>query len=239
VPLSIFRIKGLAAADTAQVIAMAGFYSVFFFITLYMQNVLGFSPLRAGSAYVPVALMVAVSAGIGTGLIPRTGSRPLMVAGALIAAGGVYWLSRIPVHGHYWTDLFPGLIIMALGLGGVFVGVQTAANAGVPPSLAGLAGALINASMQVGAALGLAVFSAVAASRTNALLAAHAAPDVAATAGFHRALLAGAVFLVATAFIALRAANTRGEPTSEITGVLASDSAQGVARDAAGPQRLQ
>jgi hypothetical protein len=128
---------------------------------------------------------------------------------------------------------------MALGLGGVFVGVQTAANAGVPPSLAGLAGALINASMQVGAALGLAVFSAVAASRTNALLAAHAAPDVAATAGFHRALLAGAVFLVATAFIALRAANTRGEPTSEITGVLASDSAQGVARDAAGPQRLQ
>ena len=215
--------RSLAAADTSQVIAMAGFYSVFFFITLYMQNVLGFSAVRAGSAYVPVALMVAISAGIGTGLIPRVGSRPLMVAGALIAAGGVYWLSRIPVHGYYWTDLFPGLVIMAFGLGGVFVGVQTAANAGVPPSVAGLAGALINASTQVGAALGLAIFSAVATARTNSLLAAHSAPAVAATAGFHRALLAAAVFLVATALIALRAANTRGEPTSEITGVLADD----------------
>ncbi len=226
VPPSIFRLKGLAAADASQVIAMAGFYSAFFFLTLYMQNVLGFSPLRAGSAYVPVALMVAISAGIGTGLIPRTGSRPPMVAGALIAAGAVYWLSRIPVHGHYWTDLFPGLVIMGLGLGWVFVGVQTAANAGVPPSVAGLAGALINASTQVGAALGLAVFSAVATSRTNSLLAMHAAPDVAATAGYHRALLAGAVFLVATALIAVRAANTRGEPTSEITGVLVDDASR-------------
>jgi EmrB/QacA subfamily drug resistance transporter len=223
VPPSIFRLKGLAAADTSQVIAMAGFYSTFFFITLYLQNVLGFSPLRSGSAYVPVALMVAVSAGIGTGLIPRIGSRPLMVAGALIAAGGVYWLSRLPVHGHYWTDLFPGLMIMALGLGGVFVGVQTAANAGVPPSLAGLAGALINASTQVGAALGLAILSAIATARTNALLATHAARDAALTSGFHRALLVGSVFLVATALIALRATNTRGEPTSEITGVAAGD----------------
>jgi EmrB/QacA subfamily drug resistance transporter len=225
VPPSIFRLKGLAAADTSQVIAMAGFYSAFFFITLYLQNVLGFSPLRSGAAYVPVALMVAVSAGIGTGLIPRIGSRPLMVAGALIAAGGVYWLSRLPVHGYYWTDLFPGLMIMALGLGGVFVGVQTAANAGVPPSLAGLAGGLINASTQVGAALGLAILSAIATTRTNALLATHAARDAALTSGFHRALLVGSIFLVATALIALRATNTRGEPTSEITGVLTDDAA--------------
>lgn len=231
VPLSILRLKGPAAANTSQVIAMAGFYSTFFFITLYMQDVLGFSPMRAGSAYVPVVLMVAISAGTGTGLIPRTGTRPLMVTGALIAAGGVYWLSRLPVHGHYWTDLFPGLLIMAFGLGGVFVGVQTAANAGVPPSVAGLAGALINASTQVGAALGLAVLSAVAAARTNALLAVHAA----ATAGFHRALLAGAVFLVATALIALRATNTRGEPTSEISGVLTDEAPL----DAAGSGRTQ
>jgi MFS family permease len=129
--------------------------------------------------------------------------------------------------------LFPGLVIMAFGLGGVFVGVQTAANAGVPPSLAGLAGALINASTQVGAALGLAIFSALATSRTNSLLAAHAAPDAAATSGFHLALVAGSIFLVATAFIALRATNTRGEPTTEISGALADD----VTRDAAGSQR--
>jgi EmrB/QacA subfamily drug resistance transporter len=219
-PLSIFRIKGLAAADVTQVVGMVGFYSSFFFITLYMQNVLHFSALRAGSAYVPIAMMVAVAAGAGTALIPRTGTRPLMVAGALIAAGGVYWLSRIPAHGYYWTDLFPGLMVMAFGLGLVFVSVQTAANAGVPPSLAGLAGALINASLQVGAALGLAIFSAVATARTRALLESHATPAVAVSSGFHRALLAASVFLVIAALIALRAANTRGEPTSEITGVV-------------------
>ena len=222
VPLSIFRIPGLAAADATQVIAMAGFYSVFFFLTLYMQNVLGFSPTRAGAAYIPVAALVAVSAGAGSALIPRIGTRPLIVAGALIAAGGVYWLSRLPAHGYYWTDLFPGLVIMALGLGGVFVGVQTAANAGVPPSLAGLAGAMINASFQVGAALGLAIFSALATARTNALLASHVSRDVALTFGFHRALLASSVFLVVAALIALRAANTRGEPVAEITGITGS-----------------
>ncbi len=219
VPLSIFRIPGLAAADATQVIAMAGFYSVFFFLTLYMQNVLAFSPTRAGAAYVPVAVVVAISAGAGSALIPRTGTRPLIVAGAAVAAGGVYWLSRLPVHGFYWTGLFPGLVIMALGLGGVFVGVQTAANAGVPPSLAGLASAMINASFQVGAALGLAIFSALATARTNSLLASGVARDVALTAGFHRALLASSVFLAAAALIALRAANTRGEPTTEITGI--------------------
>jgi EmrB/QacA subfamily drug resistance transporter len=215
VPLSIFRIKGLAAADATMVIAIAGFYAVFFFVTLYMQDVLGFSALRSGSAYVPVAAMVAVSAGIGTGLIPRIGTRPLIVAGALIASGGVYWLSRIPVHGFYWTDLFPGLMIMAFGLGGVFVGVQTAANAGVPPSMAGLAGALINASTQVGAALGLAILSALATSRTNSLLTSHATRAVALSSGFHRALLTGSIFVLGAALIALRAANTRGEPESE------------------------
>jgi EmrB/QacA subfamily drug resistance transporter len=240
VPLTIFRIKGLAAADVSQVISMAGFYSTFFFLTLYMQNVLGFSPLRAGAAYVPVAVMVAISAGIGTALIPRTGTRPLMVAGALVAAGGVYWASRIPVHGYYWTDLFPGLIVMAAGLGCVFVGVQTAANAGVPPSLAGLAGALINASFQVGAALGLAVFSAVATARTRELLAAHVPQAAALTSGFHRALLIASIFLVATALIALRAADTRGEPVSEITGIaLDGVAAEGGRPDAVGSRRAE
>jgi EmrB/QacA subfamily drug resistance transporter len=227
VPLSIFRIKGLAAADATMVIAIAGFYSVFFFVTLYMQDVLGFAALRAGAAYVPVAAMVAVSAGIGTALIQRVGTRPPIVAGALIAAGGVFWLSRIPVHGCYWTDLFPGLMIMAFGLGGVFVGVQTAANAGVPPAMAGLAGALINASTQVGAALGLAILSALATSRTNSLLASHGTRAAALSSGFHLALLTGSIFLLVAALIALRAANSRGEPSSEIADVSVAEDAAG------------
>jgi MFS family permease len=103
-------------------------------------------------------------------------------------------------------------MIMSLGLGAVFVGVQTAANAGVPPDKAGLAAALINASFQLGAALGLAVFSAIATSHTNHLLAAHVSLPEALTSGFHRALLASSLFLVAAAVIALRATNTKGEP---------------------------
>jgi EmrB/QacA subfamily drug resistance transporter len=223
VPLSIFRIKGLAAADATQIIAMAGFYSMFFFVTLYMQNVLHFSPTRAGVSYIPVTVGVAISAGVCSKLFARIGTRPIMVAGALLAAGGVYWLSRIPVHGSYVTDLLPGLLIMSVGLGAVFVGVQTAANAGVPPDRAGLAAALINASFQLGAALGLAIFSAVATSRTNHLLAAHSAVPVALTSGFHLALLVSSLFLVAAALIALRATNTRGEPVSSVEPELALD----------------
>jgi predicted MFS family arabinose efflux permease len=219
IPAAIFRVRGLIAADGSQVFGMAGFYSVFFFVTLYMQDVLGYSPFRAGVAYVPVAVMVGAAAGLGSGLITRIGTRPLIVAGALVAAGGIFWLSMIGVQGHYLTDLLPGFLIMSFGLGNVFVGVQTAANAGVPPSLAGLAGAMITASFQVGGALGLAVFSAVATSRTSALLAEGAARATALTAGFHRALLLASIFVLAAAVVGLRAANTRGEPASEVTGM--------------------
>ncbi len=211
-PFSIFRINGLAAADATQVAAMAGFYSMFFFITLYMQTVLGYSQIQAGSAYIPVTFGVAISSGISSQLFARIGTRPIIVAGALLGAGGLYWLSRIPVHGSYLTDLLPGLMIMSFGLGAVFVGVTTAANAGVPPDKAGLAAALVNASTWIGGALGIALFSALSTSRAHHLLVTHASQQEALVAGFHRALLAGSLVLLAAALIAARATNTRGEP---------------------------
>ena len=210
-PLSIFRIKGLGAADATQLIAIAGLLSMFFFVTLYMQNVLGYSPIRTGVAYLPVTVGVGIAAGITSQLVSRVGTRPLIVGGALVTAGGVYWLSRIPVDGSYVSDLLPALVIMSLGLGAVFVSVTTAANAGVPADKAGLAAALLNASQQLGGALGLAIFSAIATSHTNHLLAGHTPPPEALTAGFQRALLVSSLFLVAAAAIGLRAANTRGE----------------------------
>jgi EmrB/QacA subfamily drug resistance transporter len=213
VPLSIFRIKGLAAADSTQVIAMAGFYSMFFFLTLYMQNVLGFSQLQAGTAYLPATAGVAISSGIASQLFARLGTRPIIVGGALISAGAVYWLAQIPVNGSYLTDLLPGLLIMSFGLGFVFVGVNTAANAGVPTDKAGLAAALVNTSTWLGGALGLAIFSVIATTRTNDLLAAHASEPDALTSGFRHALVACSLFLVAAALIAVRATNTRGEPS--------------------------
>jgi EmrB/QacA subfamily drug resistance transporter len=236
-PLSIFKIKGLAATDAAQVLGLAGFNSAFFFITLYMQEVLHFSPLRAGAAYVPIAAIVAVGSIGGSGLVPRLGTRPLIIAGAVIATGGLYWVSRIPVHGYYWTDIFPPMMVMGLGLGLVFVGVQIAANAGVPPDKAGLAGALITASFQLGVALGLAILSALATARTSSLLSAHHAVPDALVGGYTRALLGATFFVGAVILIGLRAANTKGEPPggtpAEITGVPVTDAVNDAARFAA------
>jgi len=190
-------------------------FATFFFLTLYMQNVLGFSPLQTGAAYLPLAFGAGVSAGIGTALIGRLGTRPVMVAGALVTAVGLYLLSRIPVGGSYLTDLLPGMLVVALGIGAVFVGTTTAANAGVPPSLAGLAAALVNSSQQIGGGLGLAIFSAIASSHTHHLLADGRALPFAMTQGFHRALLAAAVSLVVAGLVALRTRNTRGEHAQE------------------------
>src|ERR671937_503801 len=216
-PLSIFRINGLGAANAAQVMAIGAFYAMFFLITLYMQNVLGYSQLQAGSAYLPATVGVAISSGIASQLFSRIGTRPIIVTGALISAGAIYWLSRIPVHGSYLADLLPGLVIMSFGLGFVFVGVNTAASAGVPADKAGLAAALINTSTWVGGAFGLAIFTVIATSRTHHLLAAGAAKPDALTSGFHRSLLACCIFLIAAAAIALRATNTRGEHSAEPT----------------------
>jgi EmrB/QacA subfamily drug resistance transporter len=211
-PFSILRIRGLAAADLTQVIAMAGFYAMFFFITLYMQTVLGFSRIQAGAAYIPTTLGVAISSGIASKLFVRTGTRPIIVAGALLGAAGVFWLSHIPATGSYLSDLLPGLLIMSAGLGAVFVGVTTAAQAGVPPDKAGLAAALINTSTWLGGALGIAIFSAISTSRAHHLLASDATVHQALTAGFQRALLACSIAMLAAAVLALRATNTRGEP---------------------------
>jgi EmrB/QacA subfamily drug resistance transporter len=219
-PLSIFRIKGLAAADITQLIGIAGMFAVFFFLTLYLQDVLGYSPIRTGLAYLPVTAGVGLSASLTPRLLGRFGVRPVFVAGTLVAGGGVYWLSRVPIHGSYLTDLLPGLVIMSVGLGAEFVAAATAANAGVPPQTAGLAAALFNASQWIGGALGLAIFSAIATAHTTHLLASGTNPAVALDAGFRQALTAAAIFLLAASFVALRTTSIRGElQTAEPTAV--------------------
>ena len=232
-PLQIFRINGLGFADVTQLIAFAGFVAMFFFLTLYMQNVLGYSPMQSGLAYLPLCFVGAICAGVASQMLARVGTRPVIVVGALVSAAGLYWLSRIPVHGSYLTDLLPGLLVISIGFGPVFVGVTTAANAGVPPETAGLAASLLNASQQLGAALGLAIFSAVATSRTNALLAHHTATPSALTSGFQRALFVGSLFILAAAVLGLKATNTRGEPVAD--GPAANAPVTSVAPSAATP----
>jgi len=115
VPSAVLRVKGLVAADMTQLIAFAGFLSMFFFVTLYMQEVLHYSPLKAGAAYLPTTAGFVVAGGIASQLITRIGSRPVVVVGSLIAAAGIYYLSRLPLHGSYVTDLLPGFLVMSLG----------------------------------------------------------------------------------------------------------------------------
>jgi len=209
VPFSIFRIKGLAAANLTQLITFSGLYSMFFFLSLYMQSVLGYSPSRTGLAYLPLTAGFMISAGIATPLVPRIGTRPVIVAGALVAAGGLYFLSHVPVDGAFLRDLLPGIVIVALGAGGVFTGVTTAATDGVPAEHAGVASGLLNASMQFGGAFGLAVLSAVATGRTSAVLGSGGGLPLALTDGFRRAFLIGALFVLVAALVAFLATSDR------------------------------
>jgi EmrB/QacA subfamily drug resistance transporter len=226
-PLAILRIKGLVAADLTQLIAFTGFFSMFFYATLYMQEILGYSPLRAGVAYLPITAGFAVAGAVASQLVTRIGTRPVVVTGCLLAATGIYLVSRVPIGGSYLGAVLPGFLAMSLGAGSVFVSVTAAANAGVPADKAGLAAGLLNSSQQVGSALGLAVLSAVAITRTNHLLSAHASHVVAADSGYHIALLVGSFLMAGAALIALRMGNTRAAApivmiSSELSPELAS-----------------
>jgi predicted MFS family arabinose efflux permease len=207
VPLSLFKIKGLWEADVTQILAWAVFYTMFFFVTLYMQDVLGYSAIRTGLYYLPLTAAIGIGAGVATKGIPMIGTRPLIVAGALLGAVGVFLLSRMPLDGTYPPDILPGMMIMGAGLGLVMVGVQNAANGGVPVDKAGLAASLITASFQLGAALGLAIFVSIATSRTNDLVATHTPHSEALLLGFQRGLHGATIALVIAAVVALRALN--------------------------------
>jgi EmrB/QacA subfamily drug resistance transporter len=210
IPLSILKVRGVAVADATQLVAVGGFVPMFFFLTLYMQTVLHYSPIQTGVAYLPLTGGFIISSGIASQLFARIGTKPVIVAGAVIVAGGLFWLSRIPVDGSYMTDILPGLLVVSLGGGGVFVGVTTAANAGVGEDKAGLAAGLLNTGQQIGTALGLAVLSALATAHTTALLrGGQESLAQAATSGFGRALLGGAVIVLAGSAVALLAPNTR------------------------------
>jgi hypothetical protein len=213
VPMSILKVKGVAVADATQLVTAIGFLPMFFFLTLYMQTVLDYSPIQTGVAYLPLTAGFIVASGISSQLFARIGTKPVIVTGAVIAAGGLYWLSRIPVDGSYAADILPGMLIASIGLGGVFVGATTGANAGVSQDKAGLAAGLLNTGTQLGGALGLAIFSALATERTSSVLQGGSTLANAATDGYQLALLVGAFFVLAAGGVALLAGNHR-EPAA-------------------------
>jgi EmrB/QacA subfamily drug resistance transporter len=214
-PFSIFRIRGLAPANATQLFSFGGLYAMFFFLSLYMQNVLGYSPIETGLAYLPVTGGFMIAVALATPLMPRIGTKPVIVTGALVASGGIYVLSRVPVDGAFVANLLPGIGAVAIGLGCVFTGVTAAATDGVAADKAGVASGLLNASTQFGGALGLAVLSAVATQRTNSILATGGSSPAALTAGFQRAFLVGTGFVLAAAAIGALAANRRPGKSAE------------------------
>jgi EmrB/QacA subfamily drug resistance transporter len=192
VRLSIFRIRSLLTANIAMFLAMSGMFAMFFFNTLYIQQVLGFGPLKAGIAFLPFSAGIMVSAGIASQFAPRLGVRPVAAAGFVLSTAGLILLTQLPVHGSYLTNVLPSILLSSLGMGAVFMPLTLIATTGLEDSDQGLASGLFNTSQQIGGALGLAVLSTLAASKTPSV----GSPTANLVTGFHWAFGAGAVAMI-------------------------------------------
>jgi EmrB/QacA subfamily drug resistance transporter len=201
-PFSIFRLRTLRGANVVGLLLGLALFAMFFFLSLYMQQVLGFDALETGIAYLPLALMIIVSAGVASQLTTRFGFKPVLITGYLMLSAGLVWFSQVSAGGSYVGDvLFPSLVV-GFGLGLAFVPVTIAAVMGTKPAEAGLASGLINTSQQVGGALGLGILSAIATARTNHVIAGGGhSQGFALTAGFQTAFLVGAAFTLAAAVL--------------------------------------
>jgi EmrB/QacA subfamily drug resistance transporter len=203
-PFSIFRLRTLRGANIVGLLIGMSLFSMFFFISLYVQQVLHYSPIKAGLAYLPLAVGIILSAGAASQLVTRVGFKPPLIAGMLLVAGGLLWFSQVPATGgSFAADVLGPSLLAACGLGFSFVPVTIAAVTGTEAGEAGLASGLINTSQQVGGALGLAILATIANSRTQSLFhsGVHDAA-VALTKGFDRAFLVGAGFALAGALLA-------------------------------------
>jgi EmrB/QacA subfamily drug resistance transporter len=208
VRLDIFSVRSLASANAVMLLVAGGLFSMFFFASLYVQEILGYSPLRAGLAFLPVTAGIIAGSGVAAQLIKRIGVRAQVVIGLGVAALGLAILTRIAPGGTYLGELLPGLVVMSIGMGLTFVPLTLIATTNVVPDDAGLASGLFNTAQQVGGSLGLAILSTVAAGRTSDLLGGGARPSGAAVAGalvdgYTRAFSIAAVLVAAGALIIL------------------------------------
>ncbi len=198
VPLSIFRLRTLTGAVTAGLLIGGSFFAFLFIGTLYMQQVLHFSALQTGLAWMSGSLPSIVFAGVSQRLVTRRGPKVALGIGVCLVAGGVVWGAQIPVHGHFLANLAGPFVLAGAGTAFSFIPISIAVLAGVRQHQAGLASGVMNTSIQLGAALGIAIASSVAASHTQALLHNGTAGPAALAAGYHHALwLLGAIALLA------------------------------------------
>jgi EmrB/QacA subfamily drug resistance transporter len=201
-PLGLFRLRNVATANVVGILWAAAMFAWFFVSALYLQLVLGYSPLQVGLAFLPANLIMgAFSIGLSAKLVMRYGIRPPLVAGLSIAAVGLLLFARAPVSGNFVIDVLPSMILLGIGAGMAFNPVLLAAMSDVAPEQSGLASGVVNTAFMMGGALGLAVLASLAASRTDTLSASGDAHLLALNGGYHAAFLGGAVFAAAAASI--------------------------------------
>jgi EmrB/QacA subfamily drug resistance transporter len=203
VPLGIFRRRTLAGANVIGLGLGTMVFGMFFLLSLYMQQVLGFSALKTGVGYLAVALTAIVASGVSQALVTRLGVKPALTGGMLLLGAGLVYFTQVSVDGSYLVDLLPGFLLIGVGLGFSFVPVSIAALAGVSGKEAGLASGLINTTQQIGGALGLAILTTVATTRTDGLLEGGTQPATALTDGFRLAFWVGAAFALISLVITL------------------------------------
>jgi EmrB/QacA subfamily drug resistance transporter len=191
--LGILRIKTVSGANAAGFIMGTAMFSMFLMLTLYMQQVLGYSAMKTGVAYLAVAGTAIFTSAIAAQLVTRIGVKPVLVIGMTTLTAGLVYFTQVSVGGSYLGDLLPGFLLIAVGIGFSFVPISIAALAGIQPAEAGLASGLINTSQQIGGALGIAALSTIATSRTGDALAKGSTPAAALVDGFHGAFVAGVI----------------------------------------------
>jgi EmrB/QacA subfamily drug resistance transporter len=188
-PLRLFRIRNVAGGNVAALVIASTLFSQFFFMTLYVQTVLGYSPVKAGLAFLPITFIIGTVSAIVSRQVTHIGYKPFLAIGPLFLALGFFLLTHIRIGGNYWHDVFPGVAVNAMGMGFSFISMTLAATSGVPKHFSGLVSGILNTSQQVGGAIGLAILSAVAVSTTKHGLATDHAlnPQQARIDGFHSA----------------------------------------------------
>ena len=202
-PLGLFRLRSVATANIVGVLWAAAMFAWFFISALYLQLVLGYSPLKVGLAFLPANLIMgAFSLGLSAKLVMRFGIKRPLSTGLLLAGVGLVLFARAPVDGSFVVDVLPSMILLGIGAGMAFNPMLLAAMSEVEPQESGLASGVVNTAFMMGGALGLAVLASLAASRTDSLTASGHGHLAALNGGYHVALLAGAVFAVAAASVA-------------------------------------
>jgi MFS family permease len=220
-PLGIFRRRTLAGANLIGFMLGTMIFGMFYLLSLYMQQVLGFSALETGVGYLAVALTVIAAAGLSQALVTKVGVKPVLTVGMVLLGAGLAWFTQVSVDGSYAVDLLPGFLLIGVGMGFSFVPISIAALAGVTGKEAGLASGLINTSQQIGGALGLAILTTVATTRAESLVEKGVDPAPAFTDGYSLAFWVGVGFAVASltaTILALKREDLRAEPATAPAG---------------------